>query len=83
VPEDDDFATELRGDYSPEETVLSAERLADAGAVTTGVLTLAAWLAQIEIYLRLGATVVAIAAGACAALYHYEAWRQKRRERDS
>jgi hypothetical protein len=55
-------------------------RLADAGAATTGALTLAAWLADIEIYLRVGATTVAIVAGLCAALYHFEAWRQKRRE---
>jgi hypothetical protein len=59
---------------------MSHERIADAGAVTTGALTLAAWLADIEIYLRVGATLVAIGAGICAALYHFEAWRQKRRE---
>lgn len=56
-------------------------RVADAGAITTGALTLAAWLADIEVYLRVGATLVAIMAGIAAALYHFEAWREKRRNR--
>lgn len=60
---------------------MSQERLADAGAISTGALTLAAWLADIEVYLRVGATLVAILAGICAALYHFESWRQKRQER--
>lgn len=59
---------------------MSQERLADVGAISTGALTLAAWLADIEVYLRVGATLVAILAGICAGLYHFEAWKQKRRE---
>lgn len=60
---------------------MTQSRLADAGAISTGALTLAAWLADIEVYLRVGAALVAMGAGICAGLYHFEAWRQKRRER--
>lgn len=57
---------------------MNQERLADVGAVSTGVLTLAAWLANVEVYVRIGAAFVAMVAGVCSSLYHLEAWRQKR-----
>lgn len=63
-------------------TTIEHARFADIGTATTGALTLAAWLSSAEIYLRVGATLVAIIAGTCASLYHFEAWRQKRRDRD-
>lgn len=56
-------------------------RTADVGAITTGALTVAAWLAEVEVYLRVAAAIVAICAGIAAGLYHFEAWREKRRNR--
>jgi Flp pilus assembly protein TadB len=60
---------------------LSHEPLAAVGVASTGVFTLAAWLADIEVYLRIGAALVALLAGIASGLYYYESWRQKRRER--
>ena len=57
------------------------EHLAPLGAASTGALTLAAWLADIEIYLRVGAAAVGIVVGIFTALYYYEAWVQKRAHR--
>jgi Flp pilus assembly protein TadB len=62
---------------------MNHERVADVGAVSTGALTLAAWLADIEIYLRIGVALVGIVVGVLTGLYYYEAWLQKRRERQS
>jgi hypothetical protein len=40
-----------------------------------------AWLADIEIYLRISVAIVGIAVGILTGLYYFEAWREKRRAR--
>lgn len=60
---------------------MNHERLADVGATATGALSLTAWLADVELYLRIGVAVVGIAVGVLTGLYYYEAWREKRRQR--
>lgn len=60
---------------------MTHERLAEAGAATTGVMTLTAWLPQIEVYLRIGAALVGIVVGLMTFLYYYEAWKEKRKAR--
>jgi hypothetical protein len=54
---------------------------ADVSAAGSGVLAAATWLTTMNAYLQMGATVVAIIAGSMAALYHYEKWKVKRKER--
>ncbi len=56
-------------------------KLADIGAASAGATALLSWLPDLEAILRIGVSAVGIIAGGCAALYHLEAWRQKRRER--
>ena len=46
------------------------ERLADAGAVTSGVGAAATWVVTANEYLQLVATIVAIASGIAALIYH-------------
>lgn len=60
---------------------MTHERLASAGAATTGVTTLTAWLPQIEMYLRICAAFVGVVVGVVTILYYYEVWREKRRGR--
>lgn len=60
---------------------MTHEVQAAAGAVATGTLSLTAWLADIEIYLRIGVAVTGIAVGVLTGLYYYEAWKEKRRNR--
>lgn len=60
---------------------MTHERLADAGAAATATLGTVAWIADLEIYLRIGVALVGIVVGVLTGLYYYEAWRQKRRER--
>ena len=62
---------------------MTHERLADAGATATGALSLAAWLADIELYLRIGVAAIGIVVGVLTSMYYYEAWREKRRNRGS
>ncbi len=54
---------------------------ADVAASGSGILAAATWLTTMNAYLQMGATVVAIIAGAMAALYHYEKWRERRKAR--
>lgn len=60
---------------------MTQERLAEAGAAATGALSLTAWLAQMEIYLRIGVAITGIAVGVITGLYYYEAWQKMRRNR--
>jgi hypothetical protein len=60
---------------------MTHDYLPQIGATTTGALSLTAWLADIEIYLRLGVAAVGIAVGILTGLYYYEAWMEKRRNR--
>lgn len=60
---------------------MTQDKLAIAGAATTGVTTLTAWLPQIELYLRIGAALVGIVVGVLTGLYYLEVWREKRRNR--
>lgn len=57
------------------------EIVAGTGAATTAALSLAAWLADIEIYLRVSVALVGMAVGILTGLYYYEAWRKARRDR--
>lgn len=57
-------------------------RLAEVGAATTGLAGITAWVAEMEIYLRAGVSVVGIVVGVLTGLYYWEAWREKRRARN-
>lgn len=60
--------------------VIQSQQAADAGAVLSASLATVTWLADLGIVMTLAATGTAIWAGSMAALYHYEAWKQKRRD---
>ncbi len=53
---------------------------ANVGAVGSVGLATATWVADLNAYLQLGATVVAIIAGCMAIVWHVEKIRQARRE---
>ena len=54
---------------------------ADVGAGASSVLAAVTWMQDLEFYLQLGATVVAIVAGAAAAWFHIEKARALRAAR--
>ena len=54
---------------------------ADISAAGSGIIAAATWMTTLNEYLQLGATVVAIVAGATAVVWHIEKIRQARRER--
>ena len=54
---------------------------ADAGAAVSVSLAGVAWFADLSALATLFASVAAIAAGVAAAMYHFEAWQQKRKGR--
>ncbi|MBP8274171.1 MAG: hypothetical protein KAY59_07035 [Acidobacteria bacterium] len=60
--------------------MINSQEAADAGALLSATLAAVSWLNELNAVLTLCATVVAIWAGSMAALYHFEAWRQKRRQ---
>lgn len=49
-----------------------SDKAAAAGTAASWLLTVTAWLAQVEILLRVGATLVSIVAGLCAARYYWK-----------
>lgn len=55
--------------------------MADASAAASAALAASTWIADLNAILQLGATVVAIAAGAGAAWWHVEKALTARRER--
>ncbi len=57
-----------------------AQKAANAGAVGSSFLAGATWLVEVELYLQIGATLVAIVAGGAAAWYHIERARYMRRK---
>ena len=60
--------------------MINSQEAADAGALLSATLAAVSWLNELNAILTLIATVVAIWAGSMAALYHFEGWRQKRRQ---
>jgi hypothetical protein len=48
------------------------EKTADTAAAGSAFLAGATWLVELELYLQMGATFVAIVAGAAATWYHIE-----------
>ncbi len=60
--------------------MINSQEAADAGALLSATLAAVSWLNELNAVLTLCATVVAIWAGSMAALYHWEGWRQKRRD---
>lgn len=60
--------------------MINSQQSADAGAAISATLAAVSWLSELNAVLTLVATLVAIWAGSMAALYHYEGWRQKRRQ---
>lgn len=60
--------------------MINSQEAADAGALLSATLAAVSWLGELNAILTLVATLVAIWAGSMAALYHYEAWRAKRRQ---
>jgi hypothetical protein len=61
--------------------MIQTTEAADTAAAVSATLATVSWIADLNAVLTLVATLTAIVAGASAALYHLEAWRQKRRER--
>lgn len=59
--------------------MVQSTEAADAAAVVSATLAATTWVAQLNEFLTLIATLVAIVAGCAAALYHFEAWRRERR----
>lgn len=53
------------------------DRVADAGAVTSGVTAVASWVVTANEYLQLIATVVAIASGVVALAVHLKRLRKE------
>ena len=62
--------------------MIKTTEAADAAAVVSATLATSAWIADLNAFLTLVATVTAIVAGIAAALYHFEAWRQVRKNRE-
>lgn len=60
--------------------MIQTTEAADAGAAVSASLAAVTWLADLNAFLTTIATLTAIVAGTAAALYHFEAWRQKRRD---
>lgn len=60
--------------------MLNSQEAADTATVVSATLAAVSWLNELNAVLTLVATLVAIWAGSMAALYHYEGWRQKRRQ---
>jgi hypothetical protein len=58
-----------------------SSRIADAQATASAFLAGATWVADLTAWLQIGATVVAIFAGATAAWYHIERAIELRRQR--
>lgn len=56
-------------------------RTADAGAAVSASLATLSWMAQLNEVMTFFASLAAIIAGGMAAMYHYEAWKQKRGKR--
>jgi hypothetical protein len=61
--------------------MIQSSQAADAATAVSATLAAASWLADLNAFLTTVASITAIVAGCAAALYHWEAWRQKRRER--
>ena len=57
------------------------QKTADSAAATSAFLAGVTWIADLSALLQLGATVVAILAGAAAAWYHIERARMLRAQR--
>lgn len=60
--------------------MINSQEAADTGTLVSATLAAVSWLNELNAILTLIATIVAIWAGSMAALYHFEAWRQKRRQ---
>lgn len=60
--------------------MINSQEAADTGTLVSATLAAVSWLNELNAVLTLMATIVAIWTGTMAALYHYEAWRQKRRQ---
>lgn len=50
----------------------AAQRVADTAAAGTGVIAGATWVVEVQPYLQVAATLVAIVAGLAATWYHME-----------
>jgi len=61
--------------------MLVKQKAADSAAAGSAFLAGTTWIADLAAYLQIAATIVAIAAGAAAALYHFERWRALRKQR--
>ena len=59
--------------------MIQSTEAADAAVIVSGTLAATSWIADLNNFLTLIATITAIVAGCMAALYHFEAWRQKRK----
>ena len=60
--------------------MIQSTEAADTAVAVSGTLAAVSWLADLNAFLTLIATVTAIVAGCAAALYHFEAWRRERRK---
>ena len=60
----------------------NAQNIADAKAIAAVGLAGATWVADLAMWLQIGATVVAIVAGVMASWYHYERAITLKQKRD-
>ena len=61
--------------------MFKTQTAADAGTAVTTTAAVASWLVDLDAVLQIGLTLVGIATGIAATLYHLEGWRQRRNNR--